>query len=86
METYEFNQAHIEVVVDKHYVPLKYMMEELIELFSIGEVIKYQLRYRSYEILTKIYSQASNYYNEKIQLEEPIKAYTFSLALKAILE
>jgi hypothetical protein len=55
-DMYGFSRAHFELVVDKHYVPLKYMIEELVELFSIGEVIKYQLRYRSYEILTKIYA------------------------------
>ena len=55
-------------MADKHFMPLKYMIEELIDLFAIGEVIKYQLRYRSYEILTKIYAEASDYYGERIEL------------------
>jgi hypothetical protein len=66
VDTYETSQTPYEVMVDKHFMPLKYMIEELIDLFAIGEVIKYQLRYRSYEILTKIYAEASDYYGERI--------------------
>jgi hypothetical protein len=64
---YDYGEHHNELIVDKHFLPLKYMIEEMVELFAIAEVIKYELRYRPYEILTKIFSSASSYYGQPLQ-------------------
>jgi hypothetical protein len=44
---YDYGEHHNELIVDKHFLPLKYMIEEMVELFAIAEVIKYELRYQA---------------------------------------
>ncbi len=39
------------------------------ELFILSEIIKYKLKFRTYEIIKIIYNEAKKYYNNKDKQE-----------------
>jgi hypothetical protein len=36
----------------------------MIEVFAVNEALKFVLKFKSYELLTKLYEHASEYYQE----------------------
>ncbi len=47
----------------------RFLLGELIEVFSVVECLKFQLKFKSFELINKLYQHASEYYGEEITFE-----------------
>lgn len=42
---------------------MRYLLGEMMEVFSVEECLKFNLKFKSFELLNKLYENASTYYN-----------------------
>lgn len=82
VEDEDFHEEELLVETDKAS-QLKFLLGELIEVFSVAQCLRHQLKYKSFELVNKLYQHASAYYEEDIEFEEPITVKHFSQIVSA---